>query len=173
MTLNIFEFLDYREYLKIYIEYRQIDDNSFSIREFKRKLSLEVFSLLSEILNAKRNILLELRKNVSYTMGFNIQESNYFLDLMNYNQAKDLYEKELYFKKVLNLIKTLIQIKTKNHYKYNSKWYHHAIRTVLDTYDFHSDYHALAKKLIPRIPPYQAKRSLCRFFGTRFKSECN
>ncbi len=159
-TLNIFSFLDYRLYLKTYIENRQLSDKSFSIRKFEKELGMGAFGLLSKILNGKRNISLKLSEIICKVIDLNIQETKYFLDLVKYNQAKKLPDKDYHFKNLLNLTKTPIQIKTKDQYKYYSKWYHIAIRALLDTYNFTSDYHALSRKLVPRIRPDQAKSAI-------------
>jgi uncharacterized protein (TIGR02147 family) len=45
-------------------------------------------------------------------------------------------------------------------YDYYSKWWHTAVRSVLDMYDFRGDWKWLAKKLDPNISAQQAEQSV-------------
>ncbi len=88
------------------------------------------------------------------------EEAEFFRVLVKFNQADTLHDRELYFRQLISLNKTPKAIVDLSAYEFYRRWYHIAIRTLLDTYDFSDNYPDLAKKLIPPITVKQAKESI-------------
>jgi uncharacterized protein (TIGR02147 family) len=94
-------------------------------------------------------------------LNLNDQEAEYFENLVFFNQAKTVEEKNFFFEKLVQKQK-LRSVKRieEEQYEYFSAWYHTIIREAVIIIDFKDDYRLLANFLNPPITPKQAKESV-------------
>src|SRR5690348_3770017 len=74
--VNIYQFLDFREFMREYFEQEKLADQSFSLRTFLSKVSHSLSSsgLLSAVLKGTRNLSPALRLRFSQVMGLKDKE---------------------------------------------------------------------------------------------------
>jgi len=98
---------------------------------------------------------------VSRAIGHTRDESEYFENLVFFNQAKTIVEKTHYYSKLIE-IKRPINIESieKSKYEFYKEWYHSVLREAVSFFKFNEDYTALGKFLIPQISEKDAKSSV-------------
>ncbi|MBN1127850.1 MAG: TIGR02147 family protein [Chitinispirillaceae bacterium] len=155
----IFEYLDYREYLKDHYETNKARNSFFSFRYISSKAGLDPSFYLKVI---QKQIHLSL-KSLPRLIGFlnlNKKESDYFTLLVRFNRARHKDEMKLYFEKIIEVRELRANTMDADNYEYFSKWYYVAIRELLNYYRFDGDYKALAAKLNPRISEAKARKAI-------------
>jgi uncharacterized protein (TIGR02147 family) len=117
------------------------------------------------VITGKKNLSGSSAVKLSQAMGMNPREADYFENLVSFNQAKNLKERNYFFEK-LNAIKgnrpgaALVRETRKEQYEFYSKWYYSAIRSFIGMHQFKDDYRLLAKSIYPRIKPKEAKKTV-------------
>ncbi len=159
--VKVFEFQDYREYLKAYYEDQKATTKSFSYRLFSKKANINTSSFLYHVIQGKKNLTKNSIINVSGAIGHTREESEYFENLVFFNQAKTIVEKTHYYSKLIE-IKRPINIESieKSKYEFYKEWYHSVLREAVSFFKFNEDYTALGKFLIPQISEKDAKNSV-------------
>jgi uncharacterized protein (TIGR02147 family) len=80
--------------------------------------------------------------------------------MVYFNEAKNIEEKKLYFKKMMASYDSKAYKLLSDQYEYFSKWYYVAIRELLSYIRFKDDYTMLAGALNPSIRQDQAKKAI-------------
>lgn len=160
--VKIYDFTNYREYLKAYFEDRKKRDSKFSHRYVSRRLGLSSPNLILMVIQGKRNLTPSLAFKISEEFKHNEKEAEYFENMVRFLQAKTNKEKDRCFNKMILLrrnINNAMKIE-EYQYEYYTNWYNLAIRELVTHTEFKEDYKWLAKKISPPITPSQAKRSV-------------
>ncbi len=157
--VNVYDYLDYRKFLKEYYEEKKVDDPNFSHRFVASTVGFDA-STFTKVINKKRNLSLKLAAKLSRILEFKKKEAEYFTLLILFDQSDNHEEKRQYFEQLLTFralkVKTLDAVE----YKYFEKWYYIAIRELLGFYKFKGDYTVLARLLEPPIMPKEAKKAI-------------
>ncbi len=159
-VISIFNYADFRLYIKDYYEMMKKENKKFSQRYFALKLGLKSHGFLSDIISGRRNISSKHLDGCVTALSFDKFEADYFENLVFFNQAKTVDEKNRYYKRLLNNKKVNMNLINKNMYEYFSKWYHIAIREMLYYFPFDGNYRDLSKQLVPAITEKEAKESV-------------
>lgn len=158
---DIFQYIDYRKYLEDYRILRKEWDEGFTHSYICFKLGQRNSrTLFRNILTGKRNLTSEFIKRFIILLELKEAEAQYFRVLVLYNQSTDVLEKELYFDQLVQMNHTPKVELGEEYSLYYSKWYHSAVRAILDIHDFSSGYSKLAETLNPEITADQAKESI-------------
>jgi uncharacterized protein (TIGR02147 family) len=156
---SVSEYLDYRDFLKDFYEEKKSKHSFFSYRLFGAKIGIDS-SYLAKVLIKNRNISNAAIDKIAVFCGLKDREADYFETLVHFVKAKSLKESKLLFEKLLSLKNTSSKALLENQYSFYQKWYHSAIRSLLEFYDFKGDYKALAQQLSPPISAKEAKESI-------------
>ena len=160
-NINVYQFINYREYLKAYFKGRKKHDPKFSHRYLSRRLGLSSPNFIMMVMQNKRNLTRSLTFKISQEFKHDDKEAEYFENIVGFAQAKTNKEKDRYFNKMISLRRNCNVEKIEEHqYEYYSNWYNLAIRELVTYPDFNGDFKWLAKKVSPPITPSQAKRSV-------------
>jgi uncharacterized protein (TIGR02147 family) len=159
--VNIFEFNDFREYLKSFLAERKKDNPAFSHRFLAQKLGLSTPNLVLLVIQGKRNLTPTVRYRLSEVLKHTRKEALYFEHMAGFMQAKTHDERDTHYASMLEL-KSSIKIAPieKRQYEYYINWYNPVIRELVGSPDFSGDFKALAKKVSPSITQEQARRSV-------------
>ncbi len=158
---TIYNYSDYRQFIKDYYETKKAQNPAFSYRYLAQKAGVNSSAFFKFIMDGKRNLTKSTLLKTCIALKFNDNEAEYFENLVFFNQAKSLNEKNHFFDKLINLQK-LRDVKTidKDHYTYFGQWYHCVIRELIVLIDFKNNYAQLAKMVRPNITASQAKESV-------------
>lgn len=164
---TIFNYLDYRAFLRDYYDSRKKSETFFSYRYMANKLKMD-HSLLVKILSGKRHIADNAIENFIKFCKFSKREAQYFETLIHFEKARSKEQCRLYFEALLHLKGYRSSTITKEQYEYFQKWYHVAMRSLLDVYKFKGNYKELASKLNPPITVPQAKKAIALLKKLKF-----
>jgi uncharacterized protein (TIGR02147 family) len=160
MQNKIFDYLDYRYFLKDFYNDLKNRDKKYSHRYFALKLGVKSSGFFSEILSNKRNVSQKNILQLFTVLGFDKDESRYFDCLVNFNQAGSLPEKDYWLQKMLECKKVNLKLLNKDVYEYFSKWYYTAIREMLFYYKEAVDPKTVAGKLNPQLKADEVKNAI-------------
>lgn len=161
LKINIFKYKDYREFLKDWYDFKKENLPQFSFRYFSNKAGFKTSNFMMLVMNGKRNLTEDSLKKFLVGLGLNKQESDFFKNLVFYNQAKDHDTKDFYYQKLIRSqkYKKLAPIE-KSKYKYYSNWYHPVIREIICSPDFDGRFEWIAARINPKITVGQVEQSI-------------
>ncbi len=159
-VINIFDYSDYRLFLKDYYTFRKKRNRHFSYRYFAQKTGVSP-SVLKDIISGRRNLTLPVMQKYASAMGLSSRETGYFEVLVRFVNSRKSIEKNEYFTEMIRLRgRAGIKFLGEDHYDFFSKWYHSVIRELVTLPDFRENPEWIAKRLKPSITPVQVKKSL-------------
>lgn len=162
---SVFDFADYRDFLKASFDYKKAMNPSFSETAFIMKAGLGANSrgYLGLILRRKRNLSAKTILGFSKALKLSSKESLFFENLVLYNQAKNEKDKNFYFERMKKHIKgrrseafELLE----SQYNYFSNWYLVAIRELVPLSTFSEDLNWISAQLRGRVSKKDIKRSI-------------
>jgi uncharacterized protein (TIGR02147 family) len=162
---SIFEYTDYRKFLADWYYGKKKVNKAFSYNAFAQKAGFKNKGFFHTVIHDKRNLSKPSIVKISQVIGLSKSETDYFENLVFFNQAVDLKERNYFFEK-MNTVRSpqktaskARQVRT-DQYEFYSRWFHGAIRSIIDMYDFKDDFKALAKMVLPSISVTQARQSV-------------
>lgn len=164
--INIFNYLDYRQYLTDFYKVKKNTRQGFSYQSFADKAGFKDKSCIFSVLNGKRNLNAAGIVKLSAMLGHDTSEAGYFETLVQFNQALDMTEKKLFFEKLCRIKErgakriSKVQLLRREQFEYYSQWYHIAIRSIIEMYGFKNNYKWLSKMVYPSISEKKAKQSV-------------
>ena len=159
--VNVFEYQNYRDYLRAYYNELKATKKSFSYRSFSKLAGINTSSFLFHVIQGKKNLTKNTIVKISGAIGLNKAESDYFENLVFFNQSETINEKTYYYSRLIEVRRpVLIESVDKDRYDYFSKWYHSVIREVVTFFNFQDDFQLLGKFLIPSVSEREARESI-------------
>jgi uncharacterized protein (TIGR02147 family) len=158
---SVFDFLDYRAFLRAYYETHKRTRAGFSFRTFSKRAGLRSPNFFKLVMDGDRNLGIETVPKFADALGLAGAERAFFSDLVAFEQAADSVEKNRAFERIASSrrFRTAKRIDGLL-LTYLSHWYHPAIRELAARKDFSDDPKWIAKRLRPTISPAQAAQSL-------------
>ena len=159
-SISIYDYTDYRLYLRDYYEEQKAKNPSFSYRYFARKVGFNSSGLYKDIVDGRTGITRSLILRFATAMKLSPRQQEYFETMVYFNEAKTVEEKKLYFERLMKFYNSKAFRVDAGQYEYYSEWYYVAIRELLAIGSFKDDYSAIAQALNPTIRPEQAKKAV-------------
>jgi uncharacterized protein (TIGR02147 family) len=161
---DLYSYTDYRRFLKDYYESHKAKNPSFSYRYLANKAGVNSSAFFKFIIEGKRNLTKQSIIKIAAALRLTGNESEYFENLVFFNQAKTIKEKDLFFSRLMEHKKTRkVAPIGEEYYEYFAQWYHCVIRELIVMADFADDWERLGRLLKPRIGAKQAKQSAAMF----------
>lgn len=157
---SIFNYTDYRVYIKSIFDYKKKLNPGFSHRLLARQLGLKAPGHMLFVMQGKRNLTNDLAMRIAVWLKLGKKESDYLMVLVKYCHAKNADEKKNSFDELLRLRGSNRKVVKTNRYRFYEKWYYSAIRSALDVISFRDDYDMLASSLNPPITVSQAREAI-------------
>lgn len=157
----IFDYLDYRSFIRDYYQIKKNISKSFSYQVFANKAGFKSKSFLVHVIDGKSNLSKESVWGVGKAIGLEGDALNYFETLVTFNQATKPQQKT-YSLGQLKSFRKAVKARTivDREYEFYSKWYHNTIREVLTIIEFDNDYEKIAQSICPPITASEAKKSV-------------
>jgi uncharacterized protein (TIGR02147 family) len=160
MNLNsIFDYLDYREFLKDHYEANKARNPFHSFRFISSKTGLDS-SFYVKVLQKQMHLSLKSLPCLINFLNLNKKESEYFTLLVRFNRADKKEEMKRCFENIIEFRNLRTNTLDAKKYEYFSKWYYVVIRELLNFTEFDGNYKALAMKLNPPISESEAKKAI-------------
>lgn len=158
---SVFDYLDYRAYLRAYYETHKRTRAGFSFRTFSKRAGLRSPNFFKLVMDGDRNLGADTIPKFADALRLTGSEREFFFDLVAFDQADDNAEKNRAFERIAasrrfrNARRIDGMVLT-----YLSHWYHPAIRELAARRDFADDPKWIAAQLQPAITPKEAAQSL-------------
>ncbi len=156
---SIFEYFDYRIFLKDFYTAQKNIQSFFSYRYMAQKVNMDS-SFIIKVLKFNLHISDQKILDFCKLCKLNEKESTYFETLVHFTKAKSEKESKVYFEKLLQLRDVASDKLTEFQYAFFSKWYYSAIWSILHYFPYQGDNQNLAEALRPCIKPNQARYSI-------------
>lgn len=159
--INLFHYTDYRAYLRDLYHEAKKSRGSFSFRAFSKRAGFASPNFLKLVMDGQRN--LTEKSLIPFMVGLNLnkQEQDFFRNLVFFNQAKSVKERDIYYQQLIQSRK-FNQLKPleKNQYDYCSEWYHAVVRELVTSQAFDGTPEWVANRIVPAITTSQVERSI-------------
>jgi uncharacterized protein (TIGR02147 family) len=159
-NISIYDYTDYRRYLRDFYEEQKKRNPAFSYRYFARKAGYNSSGLYKDIVDGRTGITRSLILRFATAIKLSSKQQEYFETMVYFNEAKTVEEKKLYFERLMKFYNSKAFKVDASRYEYYSEWYYIAIRELLAIGDFGDDYAAIAQALNPSIRKEQAKKAI-------------
>ncbi|MBN1759333.1 MAG: TIGR02147 family protein [Chitinispirillaceae bacterium] len=159
--VSVYSYTDYRKFLgDYYTEHKSLHPH-FSYQLLADRAGLKSKTYLHKVISGQKNLAKSSVLNVAKALKLKYNETEYFNNLVDFNNAKTFREKEFYFKKLKELApETDGKLILHNQFEYFSKWYYVVIRELITLKKFSEDFKQLAKAVEPAITTDQAKKAV-------------
>jgi uncharacterized protein (TIGR02147 family) len=158
--LSIFEYLDYREFLRDFYREQKRLHFYFSFRFLAQKTNVDP-AHIARVFQCKRHLSETSLAPFIALCKFNHDEKAYFDQLVSFNRAKTGREASRAFESLLSLSSVKTQTLRQEQYGFYSKWYYTAVRALIAMKSFSiKDASKIARMLSPSITVTQAKEAI-------------
>jgi uncharacterized protein (TIGR02147 family) len=157
----VFQYDNYRHFLRDYYLKAKAKDKKFSYRFFARILGYTSPIFVKRVIDGSRNLTEDGIQRFIKALKFNKEEAEFFKHLVLLNQAKTEEEKRIYAQKLLRTrtFRRLLPLKEAQ-FNYYAHWYLVPVRELVGLPQFKEDPQWIAEALTPSITPVQAKRAM-------------
>jgi uncharacterized protein (TIGR02147 family) len=159
-SVSIYDYTDYRLYLRDYYEEQKAKNPAFSYRYFARKAGFNSSGLYKDIVDGRTGITRSLILRFATAMKLSPKQQEYFETMVYFNEARTVEEKKLYFERLMKYHNSKAFRVDARQYEYYSKWYYIAVRELLAIGNFKDDYAAIAQALNPSIRQDHARKAI-------------
>ncbi len=122
--INIFEYNSFKKFLSDYYEVHKKANKSFSYAVMAKNANISSRGLLKLIMDGKRKLSLNNIGLLTQGLSLNKSESDYFMTLVQFEQATNIVEKNNYYLKLMSFPqKRKISKLGKEQYNLYAKWY--------------------------------------------------
>ncbi|MGZ3770013.1 MAG: TIGR02147 family protein [Bdellovibrio sp.] len=160
-TKSLYQYQNYRDFLKDFYAHSKAEDKKFSFRYFSRVAGFQSPSFLKQVMDGKRNLSEDGIEKFAKALKLNKEEKHFFKNLVLLNQATTVDERHLYARELLRsrTFKKLNPVR-ESQLKYLSEWYYIPIREMVSLPTFREDAAWIASHLRPSITPEEVQAAL-------------
>jgi uncharacterized protein (TIGR02147 family) len=160
-TVSIYNYFDYREYLRATYDFRKRKQPGFSHRLFSREAGIASPNYLLRVLKGTRCLGSGYVAKFCRALGLSRNEARYFAALVSFNTENNVNKKEKYLRELLALRcrRGIFRIDDKK-LRFFSTWYYPVVRELAVVLDSRDDFNLLARNCVPRITAQQAKNAI-------------
>jgi uncharacterized protein (TIGR02147 family) len=158
---DVFQFRDYRAFLRAFYAQNKRAEYGFSLRAFSKRARLRSSNYLKLVMDGERNLTREMAERFGEACALRGQAADYFCALVAYNQAESAVDRERAYARLARMPRFRAVYKLDAAQQaYHSSWYMPVIRELVASPEFREDPRWLARRLSPAITPRQAERAL-------------
>src|SRR5271157_106136 len=153
---DIFNYTDFRQYLKDLYAHQKKALKCFSYKYFSNKAGFRNKGFIYNIINGNKQLSKRNVFRMCTAMNLNKHECEYFENMVAYNQAASLDEREHFLRQMENARvpgkrRTPAQLVRRDQYEFYSMWYHSVIRSLVGMFNVGDDCKRLARQVRPQI----------------------
>lgn len=150
----VFNYQDYRLYLRDFRDYQAKHQPGFSVRNFSRRAEIKAPTYLNLVIEGKRNLKADTVNKFLRALQLSGRESRYFETLVLFNQAGNEKDRDLYLQRLVEL-KPQIKLTSlkKDQYAFYKFKYFLTIHQMAYLKDFRPDPEWIAARVEPPLKP--------------------
>jgi uncharacterized protein (TIGR02147 family) len=158
---SVYEYTDYRAYLRDYYVAEKARRPAFSYRYFARRAGHTSPNFLKLVIEGKRNLGAASISAFARALELDAEEAGFFAELVAYGQAKSDDAKNRHMSRIMAARNYRKAGRIEGQlFEYLSHWYLPAIRELVARPDFTEDPKWIAQELIPQISARRAAEGL-------------
>lgn len=159
--MNVFEFQNYRDFLKAELALRIENNSKYSLRALAKSLEIGS-STLSEVMSGKTNLSLDRARQVGKKLKLKVRQQEYFCELVQFESTKDQTLRQEIAERLRRFHPQKLQITDLNleSFKQIAEWVHSIILELPQIPGFEMSPQNIAQTL--RIAKPQAELALDR-----------
>jgi uncharacterized protein (TIGR02147 family) len=160
MAPNVFEYTDYRKFLKDFYEQKKRLSHGFSYTVMAKKIGLSPTHIFL-IIDGSRNVTKEHLPKLSTVLSLTKKEQQYFDALVSFNQAKTP-ESKRYYLEILFALKRKKEGTLISDHQYNclSRWYYPVLLELVSLPNFNENLRQLRGKLYNKVSIREIREAL-------------
>jgi len=166
MTL-IYNYLDYREFLRSLLKDKKAENPKFSHRYILRRMNIASSGYLLNVIAGKSSLNIQRVAQIGGILNLSRGEVNYFRKLVYFDKAKTVDEKNDYYQQIMDHRKRKVTLLSGEQFSLFSEWYFVVIREILHVVNFKDDYGALARMVTPSVTKSEAKKAIASLESLR------
>lgn len=160
-TNKVYEYENYRRFLRDYFKEQKALRATFSHRNFARRAGFSSSSFCAHVIEGKRNLTEKSVKKMIRGLRLSGRAAAFFESLVFYNQAKTIEDRENRFREMERLRKASEFYKiNQDQFAYYDEWYYPVIRELVVHSDWGGDYDRLALLVRPAVSPEKARKAV-------------
>lgn len=162
---SVWEYTDYRRFLLDTYQRRKATHRWFSYGVLAQKAGFKARDFLLRVMRGERSLGPDSAQKLADALDLRKHEAEYFLRLVDYNQAKTDAERETAWSRLQHALRrsrnpSAPRLLTDLHREVLSRWHHLAIRSMLEMRPDPGDWAELGRRLRPSQTPAIVKRSV-------------
>lgn len=160
-AVSVYDFLDYRAYLRAYYEAAKRTRPSFSFRLFSKLAGLRSPNFLKLVIDGQRNLGADSVQRFAAALQLTGADAEFFGDLVALGQAETLADKNRAFERISGSRRFRAARRIDGDlFAYLSHWYGPAIRELAARDDFQEEPRWIAGQLRPKVSPAEAAETM-------------
>lgn len=158
---RVFEYDNYRFFLRDYFREQKRLKEIFSHRFFARRAGFSSSSFCAHVIEGKRNLTAESLRKMVRGLGLSGKPASYFEALVYYNQARTVEDREHFFRELDRLRRStqFYRVHERQH-AYYQEWYYPVIRELAVYGDWRGDFSRLGRLVRPSLTPDKARKAV-------------
>ncbi|MCB9495737.1 MAG: TIGR02147 family protein [Fibrobacteria bacterium] len=156
---DIFNYLEYRDFLKDAYEERRQLHAYFSYRFIGNKVGMDS-SYLTRLFQKKLHLGDDLVERMATVFGLTDEKLEYFQNLVSFNKARSDVQARVFHEQLMRLRGVGYRLVREDQEEFFSNWIHVALRSLLDYLPFDGDYESLGAQLSPSVSGEEAKNAV-------------
>lgn len=157
---DLFEYFDYRHWLRDAYEARKAENPSFSHRYIAQKAGFGSSGTFARILDGSRKLSMDAALGLSRVFRLNRAEKEFFEHLVLHNQAEGEAERRFFLEKLAAVRTSRVQELRGHQMALFEDWRRIALRETLDLVEHTDDFDSLGAMLSPPASGLEVRRAL-------------
>jgi uncharacterized protein (TIGR02147 family) len=158
--ISVYDFTDYRDYLRRWYEERKAANPAVSHRFIAERVGFRSAGHFSQVLSGKANISSRFIESFTTLLKLRKREAEYFHYLVLFGQAKTHEERQKHFEAMAGFRESTVRKVEAGQYEYYRRWWTTAVREALSLQPCHGDWAALGKLIQPEVPAEEVRHSV-------------
>ncbi|MAV90438.1 MAG: hypothetical protein CL676_03390 [Bdellovibrionaceae bacterium] len=158
---SIYEYTNFRVYLKALYDHFKSETSHFSYRYFSQRAGFSSPNFLKLVIEGKRNLSPASTEKFIFALKMTKSEGEFFKGLVQFGQSKSPAERSRAASLLLKskAFKSVYPLKDAE-LKYYAKWYYIPIRELVGTNIFKEDLNWIGKRFRPELKKSEVKEAL-------------
>lgn len=158
--VNVYEYTDYRKFLKDYYEEKKKENHHFSYRYIAFHSGVNEGNF-AKILKGERNLTIEAGLKLARAYKLNKRQTEYFQNMVLFCQAKNHADKKNYFEQMIGFRESSVRVLNADQFEFYDRWYYTAVREALAFFRYNGDNSAeLGRIILPSISEDEVRKAI-------------
>lgn len=161
--LNLFEYTDYRRYLKDFYSSQKQASSTFSFRVFALRAKLSSPNYLKLVIDGQRRITDKNLPNFIRGLKLSRNEADYFRNLVFYQEADDVEAKTMHLRELVKIrgrVSREAKTLERDRFEILRTWHPWVIREMVLMADFRPDPEWISRRLRHKVTPAEVADAL-------------